>query len=76
MILSSLPHMPRGAASIVRTVVGGIPAMLLVLVGVLILWLRLFLVGPGRQRYALRAATSAFGTARALVGLMADGSAK
>jgi hypothetical protein len=66
-----LPQLPRGFENVVRVIMGGAPAVLLVLVGVLILLLGLFLE-PGRQRYALRAATSAFDTARALVGSPAD----
>jgi hypothetical protein len=62
--------MPRGFETVVRVMVGGVPAMIAVVVGTVILLIALFL-GPGRQTYALQAATCAFDTARALVGLTA-----
>jgi hypothetical protein len=66
-----VPGIPRGLVTVVRVIVGAVPTVLLVLVGVLILLIGFFF-GPGRQGYALKAARCAFGTARALVGLTTE----
>jgi hypothetical protein len=57
---------PHRLASTIRTVVGGVPATVAVVFGVLILFIALFL-NCHRQRYALKAAHCAFAVARGLI---------
>jgi hypothetical protein len=63
--------LPPGGLEAIRVIVGGLPAVILVIGGILLLLLGFFF-GPGRQRYAREAASSAFSTARVLIGLATD----